>query len=162
MKIAIASDHRGIEVKQKVQSLIEELGHESLDCGPNETESVDYPDFAAKVARMVSRHEVDRGILICGTGIGMCIAANKFPGVLAAPCHDELTAQMSRLHNNSNVLCVSADLLGDRLINRMVEIWLTTDFEGGRHARRLEKIREFETSLSQDKPSGSGAPVCGE
>lgn len=159
MKVAIASDHRGVEVKQKVQALIEELGHEPIDCGPNGDESVDYPDFAAKVSEAVSVGNVDRGILICGTGIGMCIAANKFPGVLAAPCHDELTAQMSRLHNNSNVLCISADLLGDKLINSMVEIWLTTEFEGGRHARRLEKIRELESLQASTKPLDPSASV---
>lgn len=160
MKIAVASDHRGVEVKHKVLSLVSELGHEALDFGPDSAESVDYPDFAAKVSLAVSRHEADRGILICGTGIGMCIAANKFAGVLAAPCHDELTAQMSRRHNNANVLCVSADLLGDQLINRMVETWLTTEFEGGRHARRLEKIHNMERSngCSSTEPGGSS---CG-
>lgn len=162
MKIAIASDHRGVDVKQKLASLITELGHEAVDLGPTTTDSVDYPDYAAKVAHSVAEHEVDRGILICGTGIGMCIAANKFAGVLAAPCHDELTAQMSRRHNNANVLCVSADLLGDTLINRMVEIWLTTEFEGGRHARRLDKIQEFERSQAAHNPLDSEAPLCGE
>jgi ribose 5-phosphate isomerase B len=144
MKIAIASDHRGFDVKGKILSLIKDLGHEGIDFGPNCAESVDYPDYAAKVARAVSHGEVDRGILICGTGIGMCIAANKYHGVRAAACHDDLTAEMSRLHNDANVLCLSADLLGDRLVNRMVEIWLTTQFEGGRHARRVGKIAEIE------------------
>lgn len=91
---------------------------------------------------------MDRGILICGTGIGMCIAANKFPGVRAAPCHDDLTAEMSRLHNDANVLCLSADLLGDRLVNRMVEIWVRTEFQGGRHARRLQKIADCECDVT--------------
>jgi ribose 5-phosphate isomerase B len=144
MKIAVASDHRGYAVKGKVLSLLADLGHEGVDHGPEADESVDYPDFAAKVAQAVSESSVDRGILICGTGMGMCITANKFCGVRAAACHDDLTAQMSRLHNDSNVLCLSADLLGDRLMNRMVEIWLKTEFEGGRHARRLEKIAQFE------------------
>ena len=139
MKIAVASDHRGFSVKGKVLARLAELGHEGLDFGPESSQSVDYPDYAAKVAAAVSSGQVDRGILICGTGIGMCIVANKFPGVRDAPCHDDLTAEMSRLHNNANVLCLSADLLGDRLVNRMVEIWLKTDFEGGRHARRLER-----------------------
>lgn len=144
MKIAIASDHRGFAIKGKILGLLSDLGHEVVDLGPEGDESVDYPDFAAKVAEAVSRHDADRGILICGTGVGMCIVANKFPGVRAAPCHDDLTAQMSRLHNDANVLCLSADLLGDRLINRMVDIWLKTDFEGGRHARRIEKIAQYE------------------
>ncbi len=144
MKIAVASDHRGFSVKGKILSLLEELGHQGLDYGPEKSESVDYPDYAAKVAQAVSNHQVDRGILICGTGIGMCIVANKFPGVRAAPCHDDLTAEMSRLHNDANVLCLSADLLGDRLVNRMVEIWVTTAFEGGRHKRRIDQISKYE------------------
>src|SRR5438034_10625592 len=144
MKIAIGSDHRGFEVKRRICSLVERLGHEVLDVGPPSGESVDYPDFAFQVAQAVSEGRVDRGILICGTGIGMCIAANKVPGVRAAPCHDSITAEMSRRHNDANVLCLSADLLGEELIERMVKIWLETAFEGGRHARRVEKIVSFE------------------
>lgn len=144
MKVAVASDHRGVEVKHNVLMLLSELGHEGLDLGPDDDKSVDYPDYAARVAQAVVDGNAERGILVCGTGIGMCIAANKFPGIRAAPCHDELTAQMSRRHNNANVLCFSADLLGDKLINRMVETWLSTEFEGGRHSRRLEKIRQLE------------------
>lgn len=144
MRIAVASDHRGYTVKGKILSLLNDLGHEGVDLGPEHGESVDYPDYAGKVASAVSLGDVDRGILICGTGMGMCIVANKFAGVRAAPCHDDLTAEMSRLHNDANILCLSADLLGDRLVNRMVEIWLKTDFEGGRHARRLEKIAKYE------------------
>ena len=127
------------------------LGHVGIDYGPDGPAHVDYPDYAAKVARAVSAGNIDRGVLICGTGVGMCIVANKFAGVRAAPCHDDLTAEMSRLHNDANVLCLSADLLGDRLVNRMVEIWLGTRFEGGRHARRLAKIAEYE----QDPGFGS-------
>jgi ribose 5-phosphate isomerase B len=144
MRIAIGSDHRGFAVKSKLIELLKRLGQEVVDAGPQTVESVDYPDIASIVAGQVSQGTVDRGILICGTGIGMCIAANKFPGVRAAPCHDDLTAEMSRRHNNLNVLCLSADMLGEKLIDRMVEIWLKTDFEGGRHARRVEKIAEME------------------
>lgn len=144
MKIAVASDHRGFNVKGKILTLLQDLGHEPFDYGPENAETVDYPDYAAKVAKAVSLKEVDRGILICGTGMGMCITANKFAGVRAASCHDDLTAEMSRLHNDANVLCLSADLLGDRLVNRMVEIWMKTEFEGGRHARRVDKIAEYE------------------
>ncbi len=144
MKIAVASDHRGFVVKSKILNLLKELGHEGIDYGPDGSESVDYPDYASKVAISVGSNEVDRGILICGTGIGMCIAANKFSGVRAAPCHDDITAEMSRLHNDANILCLSADLLGERLVNRMVEIWVTTEFEGGRHARRIDKIKDHE------------------
>jgi ribose 5-phosphate isomerase B len=144
MKIGVASDHRGYQVKAKILGQIAELGHEPVDMGPESGDSVDYPDYAASVASAVSRHEIDRGILICGTGMGMCIVANKFCGVRAVPCHDDLTAEMSRRHNDANVLCLSADLLGERLVSRMVELWLTTEFEGGRHARRLEKIAQVE------------------
>jgi ribose 5-phosphate isomerase B len=144
MNIAIGSDHRGTEVKQKLIELLGGLGHQVLDEGTKTAESVDYPDIAQRVAELVSRGEAERGILICGTGIGMAIAANKIPGVRAAPCHDDLTAEMSRRHNDLNVLCLSADMLGERLIDRMVEIWLNTEFEGGRHARRVQKIAELE------------------
>ena len=144
MRIAVGSDHRGFVVKGKVVELLKRLQQEVIDVGPHTPESVDYPDIAGIVGSQVSDGSVDRGILICGTGIGMCIAANKFPGVRAAPCHDDLTAEMSRRHNDLNVLCLSADMLGERLIDRMVEIWLNTDFEGGRHARRVEKIGQME------------------
>ena len=144
MRIAIGSDHRGYGIKQKVIELLQRLGHEAIDVGTGSTESVDYPDVASIVAGQVSRREVERGILICGTGIGMAIAANKFPGVRAAPCHDDLSAEMSRRHNDLNVLCLSADMLGEKLIDRMVDIWLRTEFEGGRHARRVEKILKLE------------------
>ncbi len=145
MKIAIGSDHRGFEVKRRIVALLRQLGHEVLDVGPASKDSVDYPDFAFRVAEAVGHGEAPRGILICGTGIGMCIAANKVPGVRAAPCHDSITAEMSRRHNDANVLCLSADLLGEELIDRMVKIWLETDFEGGRHARRVDKIVHFES-----------------
>jgi ribose 5-phosphate isomerase B len=144
MRISIGSDHRGYHVKGKLGELLKQWGHEVSDEGTHDSQSVDYPDVAAAVSRKVSRQEVDRGILICGTGIGMSIAANKFAGVRAAPCHDEVTAEMSRRHNDTNVLCLSADLLGERRIDRMVELWLRTEFEGGRHARRVERIAELE------------------
>ena len=144
MRIAIGSDHRGYAVKEKLIELLKQLGQEVVDVGTNGTDSCDYPDIAGIVGGQVSRHEVDRGILICGTGIGMSIVANKFPGVRAAPCHDDLSAEMSRRHNDLNVLCLSADMLGEKLIDRMVEIWLATEFEGGRHARRVEKIQQVE------------------
>ena len=144
MKIAVGSDHRGLHVKQRIVPLLKQLGHEVIDVGPDSAGSVDYPDFALEVARAVGEGRVDRGILVCGTGIGMCIAANKVRGVRAAPCHDSITAELSRLHNDSNTLCLSADLLGEELIERMIRIWLETPFEGGRHARRVEKIMKYE------------------
>ncbi len=148
MKIAVASDHRGFAIKSKILQMITEAGHEAIDLGTDSIESVDYPDFAGQVAKSVSSGTIDRGILICGSGLGMCIVANKFPGVRATQCHDDLSAEMSRLHNDSNVLCLSADMLGDKLINRMINIWLKTKFEGGRHARRLEKIAEIEREVA--------------
>ncbi len=154
MRIAVGSDHRGPSIRAKVVEFLGRLGHEVVDVGTETTDPVDYPDIAARVAGMVSRGEVDRGILICGSGLGMCIAANKFPGVRAAPCHDDLTAEMSRRHNDLNVLCLSADLLGERLIDRMIEIWLNTPFEGGRHARRVEKILAIEREWHIEPPGG--------
>ena len=156
MHIAIGCDHRGFAVRSKLVELLTRLGHQVSDLGVSTPDAVDYPDIAALVADKVSRKEVDRGILICGTGLGMCIAANKFPGVRAAPCHDDLTAEISRRHNDLNVLCLSADLLGERLIDRMVEIWLDTPFDGGRHARRVEKIQalEKEAAAKQEPPAG--------
>jgi ribose 5-phosphate isomerase B len=151
MRIAIGTDHRGFAIRAKVVELVQKLGHDAIDTGTFSADAVDYPDIAADVARRVSHGEVDRGILVCGTGLGMCIAANKFPGVRAAPCHDDLTAEMSRRHNDSNVLCLSADLLGERLIDHMIEIWLNTPFEGGRHARRVGKITDLEHEVETEQ-----------
>jgi ribose 5-phosphate isomerase B len=125
------------------------MGHEVLDMGPQGKESVDYPDYAFPVALAVGEGRAQRGILIDGTGIGMCIAANKVRHVRAAPCHDSITAEMSRRHNDANVLCLSADLLGEDLIDRMVRIWLETGFESGRHARRVEKVTRFEAHAAE-------------
>jgi ribose 5-phosphate isomerase B len=133
-------------VKRKVAELVQRLGHELVDLGAAGEEPSDYPDFAHQVATAVAGGQVDCGILICGSGIGMSMAANKVPGVRAALCHDDVTAEMSRRHNDANVICLSADLLGERLIDRMIEIWLNTPFEGGRHARRVEKIKGIEDS----------------
>lgn len=144
MKIALGSDHRGYAAKERIASLLGQLGHEVIDFGTDGPGSVDYPDFAFAVANAVSQQEAERGILVCGTGIGMCIAANKVSGVRAAPCHDGVTAEMSRRHNDANILCMSADMLSDELIEQMVKIWIATEFEGGRHARRVEKIARFE------------------
>lgn len=146
MRIAIGSDHRGFETKRRLVEFVRQLGHEVEDVGCGGSDPVDYPDFAFQVASRVSKKHADRGILICGTSIGMCIAANKVKGVRAAPCHDSITAEMSRRHNDANVLCLSADLLGVELIDRMVRLWLETEFEGGRHARRVEKILNIESN----------------
>ena len=144
MKIAVGNDHRGVTVKQRLVSLLNELGHEVIDLGVNSAASVDYPDYAIPVAEDVHARKVDRGILVCGTGHGMCIAANKVAGVRAANCRDVIDAELSRRHNDANVMCLSADLIGEEQIEKMVKTWLTTDFEGGRHARRTEKIATYE------------------
>jgi ribose 5-phosphate isomerase B len=151
MRVAIGADHRGFDIRVKLVELVQRLGHEVTDVGAFTPDAVDYPDIAADVAHRVGRGEVDRGILVCGTGLGMCIAANKVHGVRAAPCHDDITAEMSRRHNDANVLCLSADMLGERLIDRMVEIWLTTPFEAGRHARRVDKITELEREVEMEQ-----------
>lgn len=144
MRIAIGGDHHAFGLKAKVCTFLEKLGHEVIDVGSDSEEPVDYPEIASPVAEMVSEGKVDRGILICGTGVGMCIVANKFPGVRAAPCMDDLTAELSRRHNDLNILCLSADLLGERLVDRMVDLWLKTPFEGGRHERRKGQITRIE------------------
>ena len=151
MRIVMGCDHRGYAVKQRLLATLAKQGHEVRDIGVSTGEAADYPDYAIPVAEAVTRGEADRGILICGTGFGMCIVANKVPGVRAVTCRDPIEAEMSRRHNDANVLCMSADFLGQELIDRMVQVWLTTDFEGGRHQRRVEKITRYES----DHISGS-------
>jgi len=141
MKIAIAADHRGHTAKERINLLLDEMGHEVLDMGTDSTKSCDYPDMAYPAAKVVSDGQAERGILICGSGIGMSISENKIKGIRAALCHDELTAELSRRHNNANVLCLASDVLGEELMRRIVSSWLRTEFEAtGRHARRVEKI----------------------
>ena len=144
MRIAVGSDHRGFEAKEQIKAIISQLGHECIDVGTSDSNPVDYPDPAYSAATAVSRNEADGAILACGTGIGMSITANKVKGVRAALCHDELSAQISRHHNDANVLCVSGDLIGEVLLRKIVEVWLTTDFSGGRHERRVRKIAAIE------------------
>jgi ribose 5-phosphate isomerase B len=147
MKIGLGSDHRGFAVKQRLMGALAKLGHEVVDVGVATGDGAcDYPDFAVPVAEGVARGEIDRGILICGTGFGMCIVANKVRGIRAVTCRDPIESEMSRRHNDANVLCMSADFLGQELIDRMVQVWLTTDFEGGRHQRRVEKINAYEAA----------------
>lgn len=143
MRIAVGSDRRGMEMRDGVLALLNKLGQEVIEVGGNH-EHLDYLDVAALVARKVSSGEVERGILIGGFGLGMCIVANKFPGVRAAPCHDDISAEISRRHNDLNVLCLSREILGDRAYDRLVELWVKTEFDGGRHARRLQKIHQIE------------------
>lgn len=150
MKIGIASDHRGVAMKTRLTQLLESLECDVVDYGPHDSQSVDYPDYAAEVSREVSFGRLNRGILICGTGIGMCIAANKFAGVRAAPCHDSVTAEYSRMHNDANIICLSADQLSEQVADQVIRIWLRTEFEQGRHGRRLEKISRLEHEVAVD------------
>ena len=147
MHIAIGSDHRGIHVKAKLAESLQQMGHDVVDAGAHAETSVDYPDIASEVASGVSQGTAERGILICGTGIGMAIAANKIRKVRAATCRDEFEAEICRRHNDVNVLCLGADLLGTRNVDLLVKKWLETEFEGGRHARRVDKIPEVENGL---------------
>ena len=144
MKIAIGSDHRGFEAKQLIKTIINQLGHECIDVGTYDNNPVDYPDLAYAAAIAVSKNEADRAILACATGLGMSIAANKIKGIRAVVCHDELNAQVSRDHNNSNVLCISGDQTGETTLRKIVEVWLNTEFTGGRHQRRVNKIKAIE------------------
>jgi ribose 5-phosphate isomerase B len=144
MKIVLGSDHRGFVAKEQIKGIITQLGHQYIDVGTKDENPTDYPDIAYTAATAVSKGEADRAILVCGTGIGMCISANKVKGIRAALCHDELTAQISRHHNDSNVLCLSGDMTGEVLLRKIVEAWLTTDFGGGRHQRRINKISAIE------------------
>jgi ribose 5-phosphate isomerase B len=144
MKIVVGSDHRGFEAKKQVKAIITQLGHECVDVGTDSSDPVDYPDPAYLAAVAVSKKQAERAILACGTGIGMSITANKIKGIRAALCHDELSAQISRHHNDANVLCIAADLLGEVLLRKIVEAWLNTEFSGGRHLRRVRKITAIE------------------
>lgn len=144
MKIAIGSDHRGYEAKERIKALIREMGVTVVDHGTDSRNSCDYPDKAFAVAFDVVAKRADLGILFCGSGLGMSIVANKVAGIRAALCHDELTAQLARRHNDANILCLPADLVGDALMQSMVRTWLQTEFEGGRHNRRVGKIEAYE------------------
>jgi len=144
MKVALGNDHRGVAAKQRLANMLAGLGYEVEDFGAQTATSVDYPDYAIPVAEAVASRAADCGILICATGHGMCIAANKIHGVRAANIRDIVDAEMSRQHNDANVMCMSADLLGEEAMERMVKTWLDTKFDGGRHARRLEKIAKYE------------------
>ena len=145
MKIILASDHRGLNVQATILEYLQTLPeHTVVLIAEQLSEDAEYPEVAAKVAQSVSTGAADCGILICGTGIGTSIVANKFPDIRAAPCHNEVAAELSRKHNDANILCLSGDLLGERSSVAVVAIWLATQFEGGRHATRLEKIRQLE------------------
>ncbi|ETT87205.1 ribose 5-phosphate isomerase B [Viridibacillus sp. FSL R5-0477] len=144
MKIAISSDHGGNNLRKEIMTLLEELGINYDDFGPQSSDSVDYPDYALPVAEGVASGKYDRGILICGTGIGMSIAANKVKGIRCALVHDLFSAKATRCHNNSNVLAMGERVIGPGLALEIVRTWLSTEFEGGRHERRVEKLAEIE------------------
>jgi len=141
LKIAVGCDHGGLDLKDIVKSVLKDLGHEIDDQGCNSSESVDYPNFARAVSSLVRNGECERGILICGTGIGMSMAANRIPGIRAALCHEMFSARMSREHNDANILCLGARVIGQGLAAEVVRTWMTTDFAGGRHQRRIDMFK---------------------
>lgn len=143
MIIPIASDHAGFEAKEKVKTLLEEMGHMPVDFGTHSEESVDYPEFAVQVAKKIDDGEQEKGILICGSGQGMCMTANKYQNVRAALVYDQNSAQMTRQHNNANILCLPGRELSDENLKSIVSTWLDTDFDGGRHERRVNKIHDL-------------------
>jgi len=149
LRIAVGSDHHGVSIRIKLVELLRQEGYAVEEVGPaiDAPQPTDYPDVAAEVAQSVSTGGVDRGILICGTGIGMCITANKFAGVRAAPVIDELSAEFCRRHNDLNILCIGDSMLREETILPIVRIWLVTPFDGGRHERRLNKIHSIEQKL---------------
>lgn len=149
MKIAIGADHAGYELKQKIRDHLKSQGIEVLDEGTDSLESVDYPDYALKVSDDVVAHRADFGILVCGTGIGMSIAANKVPGIRAARAVTDSDAQLSREHNNANILTLGARVTADDAARRIVDVWLKAPFLGGRHERRVEKISGIEKTEAQ-------------
>ena len=144
MFVIIGSDHAGLDLKNDVVSLLMDLGHEYADYGTDTPQSVDYPDFGEKVAEAVAGGKADRGILICGTGIGMSIVANKFHDIRAALCNDLFSAKMRRLHNDANILVMGGRIIGKDLAKAIVSTWMKTDFESGRHLNRLKKISLIE------------------
>ena len=144
MKIAIGNDHAGVDLKNKIINHLTALGHQVANFGTDTAERTDYPLYAEKVAQAVLSEKATRGILICGSGVGMCISANKFHGIRAVVCSEPYSAVMSRRHNNSNVLCLGARVLGDELAFMIIDDWLASDFEGGRHQQRLDIIKHFE------------------
>jgi ribose 5-phosphate isomerase B len=144
MKVAIGSDHAGVNLKEEIKNLMEEIGVEYEDLGCNCNTSVDYSDYAIPVAEKVANGEADRGIVICGTGIGVSISANKVKGIRCALVHDLFTAKVTRLHNDSNVLAMGERVIGPGLAREIAQVWLETSFEGGRHQRRVSKITEYE------------------
>ena len=146
-KIALASDHGGFDLKESVIAHLLNTGWEVDDLGPHSRDSVDYPDYGIKLAEAVAEKKVDRGIVICGTGIGMSIVVNRYPGIRGTLCSDVFTAKLCREHNDSNILIMGGRVIGKGLAAEIVNTWLNTPFEGGRHQRRLDKINQIDASL---------------
>ena len=161
MKIALASDHAGYQEKEKLKPLLKNLGIEFDDLGTVSEDSVDYPDYARKVGEKVANGEAEQGLLVCGSGTGMAIAANKVPGVRAAVAWNEEIARLARQHNDANVLSIGARTTPEEEIPKIVKTWFDTKFEGGRHAGRVEKIKEIEKSGSQEQEQQAGAGKSG-
>ena len=143
MKFYIATDHAGVDLKDYTVELLKQKGHEVVDLGPFNKERVDYPDYAVKVAQSVLADTASQGILICGSGIGMSMAANRFHGIRAALCHDAYTAQVARQHNDANILCFGERIIGHGVAESIIDSWLASSFEGGRHCGRVEKIESI-------------------
>ena len=144
--IGIASDHAGFDLKANIVLLLSELRYEVNDMGPTTSNSVDYPDYGISLAQAVTANKISRGIVICGTGIGMSIVVNRFPGIRGTLCSDVYTAKLGREHNDSNILIMGGRVVGHGLAREIVKVWLTTPFEGGRHQKRLDKISQFDES----------------
>ena len=145
--IAVGSDHAGYSLKQRLATELRTLGHEVLDLGAHDADRVDYPDFGAAVGRAVAGAEADLGVCVCGSGIGIAMAANKVPGVRAAPVHDATSARLARQHNDANVLCLGERLLDPEVASEAVQAWLDAEFEGGRHVGRVAKLAELDGSV---------------
>lgn len=144
MKISIACDHGAFDLKERLKAHLIEQGHQVADCGTHSTDSCDYPDFGIAAAKLVADGSCERGVVLCTTGIGMSMAANKVKGVRCALCHETLSAEMTRRHNDANVLAMGAGVTGGNLAERILDVFLSTDFEGGRHQRRIDKMMEAE------------------
>ena len=156
MKIIVGSDHRGFEAKEQIKAVLSQMGHECVDVGTHNNHPVDYTDPAYEAAMAVSKGQAEKAILVCATGLGMSITANKIKGIRAALCHDELSARVSRHHNDSNILCLSGDQISEVLLRKIVEVWVNTEFSGGRHQRRVNKIQAIEEGRNPSEVVNNG------